>query len=463
MSSLPLTPATGPLQHVVADAVPGRRRFDAPAAWITGLCLVLAGYALMGKGFAYLGVAPLFIGELLMLGGIMVTLTCPAWRRLADIPVLWLLVMLMAWGLLRTLPYLGRYKADALRDAVIFGYGTFTFLVAAWLIARPALLGVLLDRYRRFVPVFLLVVPVLWLAQQLLHGQFPAWPWANVAIIHLKAADILVHLAGMSALAIVGLDRRRSLLWPLLILLNAALCSVINRGGLVSFAAVVLIAFAFYPRSTWMRQTVIVGVLVVAALAIINPEIQTPNDRRKISFEQLTTNVMSMVSDTNKGDLDGTKQWRLDWWGQIIGYTFDGPHFWTGKGFGINLANDDGFQVFEDESLRSPHNGHLTILARAGVPGLALWAALQGGFALTLLGAIRRASRRGDTAWRAVFVFILAYWAGFMVNASFDVFIEGPMGGIWFWSLIGVGTGAVWVYRHAPDSAGICERPVPCA
>ena len=59
----------------------------------------------------------------------------------------------------------------------------------------------------------------------------------------------------------------------------------------------------------------------------------------------------------------------VEWTAGLLKYTLDGKYFWEGKGFGINLADDDGYQVEEDSSLRDPHNGHLNILARAGVIG----------------------------------------------------------------------------------------------
>ena len=31
----------------------------------------------------------------------------------------------------------------------------------------------------------------------------------------------------------------------------------------------------------------------------------------------------------------------------------------------------------------------------------------------------------------------LAYWMAFLVNATFDVYLEGPQGGIWFWCIVG--------------------------
>jgi hypothetical protein len=45
---------------------------------------------------------------------------------------------------------------------------------------------------------------------------------------------------------------------------------------------------------------------------------------------------------------------------------------------------------------------------------------------------------------------LLGYWVAFMANASFDVFIEGPMGGIWFWTIYGVGLAAMWCFSYRP-------------
>ena len=119
-----------------------------------------------------------------------------------------------------------------------------------------------------------------------------------------------------------------------------------------------------------------------------------------------------------------------------------GDYFWTGKGFGINLADDDGFpttDTSDDRPNRSPHNGHLTILARAGVPGAALWVLLQGSFAAALTRAYFSARRQGREWHARVTLWILAYWAAFLIHGAFDVFLEGPTGGIWFWCVFGLG------------------------
>jgi O-antigen ligase len=94
---------------------------------------------------------------------------------------------------------------------------------------------------------------------------------------------------------------------------------------------------------------------------------------------------------------------------------------------------------------------HMTILARMGVPGALAWIVMHGTWLYCVWRAYRRARRRKDQAWAGVFLFLFAYYAAFMINGSFDVFIEGPMGGIWFWSIFGTGVGALWSYQHRPD------------
>ena len=74
------------------------------------LAIVLLGYALMGKGFAYLGFPPLYVGEIALLTGIVVFLRIGAFAgALATLPAL-LLVALMAWVLARTLPFVGAVR-----------------------------------------------------------------------------------------------------------------------------------------------------------------------------------------------------------------------------------------------------------------------------------------------------------------------------------------------------------------
>jgi hypothetical protein len=179
---------------------------------------------------------------------------------------------------------------------------------------------------------------------------------------------------------------------------------------------------------------------------------------RSLSARQLADNVASIFGQSGRQTED-TKQWRLDWWNIIVDDTVYGPHFWTGRGFGLNLADADGFRDGDHPdapALRSPHNVHMTLLARAGVPGAVLWVSLTVSWFWMLLVALLTARRRGQIEWAGLFLFIGSYVMAALINATFDVALEGPMQGVWFWSLLGLGIGSVMVYRCQP-------REVTCA
>ena len=77
----------------------------------------------------------------------------------------------------------------------------------------------------------------------------------------------------------------------------------------------------------------------------------------------------------------------------------------------------------------------MTILARAGVPGLILWALLLVSWLGLIVKAMLTARRRRQRHWADLFLFIACYFAAMLITASFDVALKKPMLGIWFWCL----------------------------
>ena len=62
-----------------------------------------------------------------------------------------------------------------------------------------------------------------------------------------------------------------------------------------------------------------------------------------------------------------------------------------------------------------------------------------------------RAYWQHENTWAGVFLFLVCYWLASLIQAAFDVYLEGPVGGIWHWTLVGVGWGALWIYRWHPE------------
>jgi len=449
MSQVPGTTVPA-LSHAptVLLASPARREL-----WLHALMLTLLGYAVLGKGWAYVGYPPLFIGEVLLAGGA----AALVFSRLRGMPRAFpsiALLTMMAWGALRTIPYLSSFGIDAVRDAVIWGYGAFAFITFWYIAARPHRLALVLRRYAQFAGIFLVAMPAAWALRFVLADAMPRWPWADVGIIDPKAGDVMVHLSGILAFWIAGIRGEVGAGRLLLLAACAGVIGSYERAGMVAFLLCFAVCAILRPHRGQLHRLAAVVVIGLVVLAVTAIRLEAPSrgeaKTREISFEQFVANVLSLTSSTELGDLDNTRTWRLEWWHDIADYTLRGPYFWQGKGFGINLADDDGYQVKSDGSLRSPHSAHLTMLARAGVPGLALWAAVQLSWAAAIFRCYLGARRSGQSRWSDVFLFLLVYWLAFMANASFDVYMEGPMGGIWFWCIYGLGLGAIWIYQRNP-------------
>jgi hypothetical protein len=407
----------------------------------------LVGYAVFGKGFAYLGVAPFYIGEIMLLLGCLVLLRTGCMiAAMGSIPS-WLLVLLMAWVVARSADDLLRYGIDALRDSVVVLYGAFAFIVAALLLDKPSRIDDLVRRYRQFSTGFVILAPVILVFSNTAPDRLPAWPNSGLPLFAVRTGEAAVHLAGATVFALLGF-RRQGWMWSLCLLLGIAVVFSQSRGGLLAIAAPATIAALFAWNGQQVFRLVAIAALVVTFAVLLDVNIQNPSGRN-LDFDQFAANLTSIFSGSTTGNLDGTKEWRMRWWETIFQYTVHGEHFWFGKGFGINLAVADGFVVGLENGgapLRSPHNVHLTILARSGVPGLALWGLMLASWFVMVLRNARVAWRDGEPLRAKFFLFIACYVLAALIDASFDVAIEGPMIGIWFWVLIGIGLGSSMEY-----------------
>jgi hypothetical protein len=408
----------------------------------TAACLLVL-YAFLGRGIAHLGAPPVYIGEIglaLAVPAIIVSL-----RRVRIGLVEMLIVLFMGWGLVRTVPFLPVHGIDALRDGVLWGYALFA-LAIAWTV-RPEHFRLMIRLYRRLIPLLLLWTPIAAIIGLTFRSSIPGLPGSDVPALYFKPGDFGVHLAGIAAFILAGLYEavaptgpiRQAVIW-LLWLLGAGIAGAVSRGSLLA-SSMALLALPFARTSSRWFVPLFVGVLVISIAIVANPSLPVPGRSRDFSVQQLAANVVSVVADTDEAGLAGTKNWRLEWWDEITRYTIHGRYFLEGKGYGINLADDDDFQVLSDGSLRSPHSSHFEILARSGVVGLTLWILIQLAFAATLLRAARRARLVGRPVWVAVAGWLFVYWAAALVNSSFDVYFQGPQGGIWFWVIIGLGIG----------------------
>jgi O-Antigen ligase len=440
----------GTLTGTLKGASQGRH--PANDRYLALLAIVLLGYALMGKGFAYLGFPPLYVGEIAFLTGIVVLFRIGAFvGALTTLPAL-LLIALMSWVLVRTLPFVGLYGFDALRDAVVVIYGSFAFIVIGLLLEDARRINTVLRYYGIMLASFPAIPVGFWLTKYWV--DYIPRLFGPVPIVEIGASAVGTHLAGAMIFVLIGF-RRVSFLWLLVWFITLALVSATNRGATLAVIVPVTIAMLALRRYRLILTTMAAAVGIFAALLTLEStfgEYEEARDsiERPVSAHQIVENAKSIIGQSGP-QTEGTKQWRLKWWDIIINDTIYGPNFWTGRGFGINLADADGFAGTDwrhhRPPTRSPHNVHMTLLARTGVPGAVLWALVLVSWFGTLTRAMVTARVRGHERWVELFLFVVCYAIAILINATFDVTLEGPMQGIWFWCLFGFGIGSVMIYR----------------
>ncbi|GJG87399.1 hypothetical protein tb265_25800 [Gemmatimonadetes bacterium T265] len=436
-----------------------------PRAFLAALAALLLVYLVLGKGGAYLNVGGVFVGELVLAFGLLAAVASGVAPLAFRTPLAWLVVAFGICGALQTIPYVPVYGRDALRDAVVWGYGLFALLAAACLI-RTGWVPRTVAEYGRYLAWFPFWVPPLWAIFTYGGAAAPKVPGTGgeVPLIFFKSGDPAFHLTGIAAFVMLGLHeygraRKPTGLTRLLgpgewvwwgaWLVAFAITAATSRASLLAMLIALSLVPLVRPATKLLRPAVVTGALVSLFFASnIRVEVR---DGRYLSPQEMVANLRSFGGEDAPGNRDATREWRLQWWKDIVGYTVYGKYFWTGKGFGVNLADDDGYQVEDGPSpLRSPHSGHLSILARAGVPGFTLWVVMQAGFAVALARAYARMRRAGEDWWARVDLWLLAYWTAFQVNTGFEVALEGPHGGIWFWSLFGFGLAALDAQRRLP-------------
>jgi O-antigen ligase len=118
--------------------------------------------------------------------------------------------------------------------------------------------------------------------------------------------------------------------------------------------------------------------------------------------------------------------------------------------------------VYDDgkDTLRSPHNSHLDIVARMGLLGLSLWIALWVGWYCRLIAGCRRLARQGLYLRRQVAVLSLMVTTAILVSCFFDPQLEGPQVAALLWTAFGIGV-AVTTVRTWFDGATTAATDLP--
>jgi hypothetical protein len=320
---------------------------------------------------------------------------------------------------------------DLIRDSFIFQYGWFVFILFLFKEKLEIIWETLFFIYKWFPFVALLN----FILQYFVPFFETVTPFGGIPILLYKNGDMGVQLL-ISTLLLLYTFENKTLKWRVLLSLVIALDFLIlasySRSGIVAFLASML-CFIYFNKDIQLQSRVrllikyLPIILLVVTPIYINIKVAENFQGRAVGLEQIKNNFSSIVGGTTDATSENNVVWRLVWWAKIIDYSLSSPNFFIGKGLGMNLATDDDI-ITLDDSLRSPHNFHLNIMSRFGVLLFMIWMY----FLIQLLKPLFKKQLQGKR------LLIGCILLAFLLNASFDVFLEGPMGAFPFWTWMGL-------------------------
>jgi len=389
--------------------------------------LVYALYAYFNKGIAYS-----YLVEVLLLIGLIWFL-----KDIRKVEIIWtrsmkLLVLFLVVTLLFIARAFGKYPLlDIIRDSFMLYYALFVFILLLFKKDIDYLKNGIYLVYKWYP----LVITCSFLSLSFIPLFDEIKVFGNKHLLLYKFGDMGVHLLIASLLMINGnikLTKKHAIFNAILTIYMLLVIAAYSRSGMLAYIVGIGLYFIYTKSET--IKTFILGylkfiplLLIVALTLYMSTKTKENFQGRKVGLDQLKENTVSIVSTNSEGTLNDNKVWRLAWWGKIIQDSFSGSNFFIGRGLGMSMATVDDIET-EEEGLRSPHNFHLNILGRYGVPFFVLWVY----WLFILINPIRQKqiSQYSFTLLTILFVFL--------VNASLDVFLEGPMGAFPFWTFIGL-------------------------
>lgn len=389
--------------------------------------LVYALYTFLNKGIAYA-----FLAEILLVFGALLFIVekkkfLLIWNRPVKI-----IVLFMAITVIYTIIAVGRFPLKSiLQDAAMFVYALFVFVVFLMQDGLEWIKSKLFLIYQWYpLAMFILFVLVSFVP---FFQQFTLF--GNVPLLLYKYGDMGVHLLIATLLMLtnhISLKQHWKWINACLIVFLFLVISSYNRAGMLAYLAGILVFLIVY-RKRFSTQVIrsyllVLVILVVPVIVLfVNTKVDENFQGRTIGVMQLQQNINSIFDSDADGTLAENKLWRLTWWFKILNDATEPKNALIGKGIGANLALISDVRV-EDERLRSPHNFHLNVLARFGVLFFFLWI-------FWIWQHLKQLRKSNDNDLNLL---IVIFFLSFLINASFDVYLEGPMGAMPFWSWLGI-------------------------
>ena len=409
------------------------------------LLVYLAAVLIIGKGPTYLGFPPFYWGEAVLGAAILWLLTSRSLRMAGTTGVAGLSVAVALYiglGTVLTVLSLSRRPTlDVLRDAAAWYYATLYFVGIA-IGRRPHLAQRAWSLLSRFWVLALIWGLANFFSEDKLSQLGPLLGGREYRLFSNSGSELFESMTLGAFLVLAKLVRPPSH-WAataLKVTAFAGLAAVAiaeSRGVKVGIAVAVLavVALCFGRGRLAKLQKSLPGAILIGVLAF-GTYVGISNE----SFAEITH--MDRFAEITLEQRSGTSWWRVLWWHQLVDDVMTrSPLF--GLGFGQSLDIYNPYLLGDDQTrwpVRSPHNFNLTIFARMGIIGAAVWVLILVLGPAALFVRLWKNGFHGHR-YRTVRKEEILFWLVMLLtscgNASFGVLLEGPVLAIPFWCALG--------------------------
>jgi hypothetical protein len=427
------------------------------------LAFLVFGYLVGNRGFASLGLFVVYIGEVGMLLATVFVLLSQRFKFFNGFRGLLggLVFALLAIGGIRlSYDLLGPNNVDtmdAIRDSAASYYAWF-FPLGFGIALLPKSQAFMIRALRWSCLVSLVVG----MAYYFREDWFYTPAFRGRPLIQFKG-DLLgmcfgIGVATFGTAALGHRSRVMAGIFAGLFFMAATACMMgQSRAAYLGVAAGILVMFLAAGPGYFVRRFlpsgIIAGVVgVVVLMSLLNiPKFQT---RAEEIWETSTARIETIISPFDEQvDNDATQmarqnsRFRIAWWTAVVEEVYERNLFF-GIGFGEPIALKRFVSTYElpldiedDEAVvRSPHSIAFTLFGRFGLVGAA-WVLVFLGAIINLAWRSVRAVHRGVMSYSDLTALAVALVV--LVTSMFGVVMEGPMGGIPFWTFLGLAYGTL--------------------
>lgn len=410
------------------------------------LCSLLTGYFIAGKGFAYIGANPFYIGEIVLAWCGFCWLLRLSLRKIENpFPsglIFYILSAIVISGTIQLFFVIETYGFLALRDYAMVGYiGYFIVSYDVFKSEKDRKTFYKISFLAGLIGMILLIVSTIFnldwtkIIPLSLSGRPIFMPHYDTLVPVLSTfTSFLASGAANSGASFMGISCAVCLiLFALAKLKSAFVLGIVASMGLYFFANKLRIKII--QMAIGICISVSLGLITI--LAVGGNFSKDLEDRVESEFKSLLPDEIFTSGNVRTGS---TAEWRYIWWSKITETTLNrNPLF--GSGLGSDISKDflkDYFSVAvveDDGSIsRYPHNILFTALGRLGLVGFTLWGALILTIFIYACKFTRAMKFEKRPAWGFyAWSFVLAGVANSLVQATF----EAPYAAIPFWIFFG--------------------------